>query len=152
MNWTSCAGSWTRPGDSEATMREYFNPNWTESLFGLLVTATWQAALLALVFTAISAWACRVASRCTLWTVCLIGLIASPVLSLSLPHCFVAYLSSAEPLHFPTHIAQSRVVSLGSTSLWGLAHGEWSGPFCRTLLFLWMAGAMVAIARLAWGW
>jgi beta-lactamase regulating signal transducer with metallopeptidase domain len=133
-------------------MREYFNPDWTEYGFGILVTATAQSAFLVVAAAAASLCLRRAAARSALWTATVVGLAVMPVLSLILPHCFLGYGSDAEPLHFPSVIARELPGGFGASRLWTLADGTWAGRACQALLAVWSAGAVVASARLAWGW
>jgi beta-lactamase regulating signal transducer with metallopeptidase domain len=133
-------------------MREYFDPEWTEYLFGTLFTAAWQAAILVLVTSAASQCARRAASRCTIWTACIVGLAVVPVVSLLLPHCYLFYQSSAEPLHFPTHIPRPACPPDPASDIWTLADGSRTAFVCRTLLYAWMIGAALAFGRLLWSW
>jgi beta-lactamase regulating signal transducer with metallopeptidase domain len=136
----------------EAAMREYFNPDWTEYSFGILVTATAQATGLVLLASLASVCLRRAATRSALWTATIVGLAVMPVLSLVLPHCFLGYRSDAEPLHFPSVIARDLPGGFGASRLWTLADGTWAGRACQALLGVWAAGAAVALVRLLWGW
>ena len=133
-------------------MREYFNPDWMEFAFGVLFTDMWQAALLVAIASAVSLCLRRAAARSALWTACIIGLAVMPALSLSLPHCFVAYQAEIEPLHFPTHIASNLSGQPVVNQLWPLTNGTWANHTCRVLVVVWVAGAVVALMRLVLSW
>ena len=133
-------------------MREYFNPDWTEYSFGILVTATGQAAVLVGFAVLVSLCLRRAASRSTLWTATVTGLAVMPMLSLMLPHCFLGYQSNAEPLHFPSVIVRHLSGGFAASRLWTSSDGTWASRVCHALLGVWLGGAAVALARLGWGW
>jgi bla regulator protein blaR1 len=133
-------------------MREYFNPGWMEYSFGVLFSATWQAAVLVAITLVISAFLRRAAFRSALWTACITGLAVAPILSLSLPHCYVAYGGQVEPLHFPTLIARNLSGGSMTDRLWTLSGDNWAAHVCQVLVMVWAAGALVSSLRLAWSW
>lgn len=133
-------------------MREYFNPDWSEYAFGVLVTATGQAAVLVGIGLLVSLCLRRAASRSSLWTATVVGLAVMPVISLVLPHCFLGYRSDAEPLHFPSLIVRHLSGGFAASRLWTLSDGTWANRAYHVLLGVWAAGAAVALARLGWGW
>src|SRR5262245_28789063 len=112
-------------------MREYFNPGWMEYSFGILFSATWQAAGLVGLTLAVSPILRRAAFRSALWTACTVGLAVMPILSLSLPHCYIAYGGQVEPLHFPTLIARNLSSNSVTDRLWTLSGDNWASHVCQ---------------------
>ena len=141
-----------KPWREGLAMRDYFNPDWWEYGFGLLFTATWIVCILT--FLALVAAAClrSVSARKIIWTACVVGLAIVPFVSLILPHCFLAYRSGIEPLHFPTQWNRPALPGTSSPGEW-LSSGAWcSWTVSLTLLSVWAAGAAASLARLLWGW
>ncbi len=133
-------------------MREYFNPDWFEYAFGALFTATWQACVLVTASRLASACTRGASSRSRIWTACVIGLAAAPIVALMFPHCYMAYRVPHEPLHFPSQIARPVPGSAAGVTLWTLSDGAWDDSACRMLLAVWAAGVAVSLTRLASGW
>ncbi|MBI3463615.1 MAG: M56 family metallopeptidase [Planctomycetes bacterium] len=133
-------------------MRDYFDPDWTEYTFGLLMTATWQAAVLVIVAALGSLCTRRAVARSAIWTACTIGLALTPLISASLPHVFLLFGGELEPLHFPSAIARPHTAQVGQSSFWTFSEGNWSDGACRSVVYIWLAGVLVSLARLAAGW
>jgi beta-lactamase regulating signal transducer with metallopeptidase domain len=131
-------------------MRDYLNPDWAEYFFGLIITATWQLAALAAVALIACVFARRAWLRAAIWSGCIVGMFAVPLVSVLLPHCYLAYGSHYEPLHFPTHIAQP--AANHGDNFWGLSGAGWWGGVRRALLIVWAIGAAVAMLRMIGGW
>jgi beta-lactamase regulating signal transducer with metallopeptidase domain len=131
-------------------MRDYFDPEWTEYIFGLLNTAAWQAAvLIAVAFVGSLCARCAI-HRCRIWNACVLGLALVPVLSVLLPHVCFGYLDAAEPLHFPSFI--SRPTARDPNTFWTFSEGFWDDGLCRAAVFVWLGGAGVALMRIALAW
>jgi beta-lactamase regulating signal transducer with metallopeptidase domain len=133
-------------------MREYFNPTWTEYSFGVLMTATVQAAVLVTMAALASLCLRRAAMRSVLWAATIVGLAVMPVLSLVLPHCYLGYGSAAEPLHFPSVVARGEIGGFGASRVGALSDGNGASRACQALLLVWAAGAAIALARMLLGW
>src|SRR5438093_553496 len=147
----NCGVCWTRLTRREVVMREYFDPNWTEYAFGALFTVAWQAGVLVAVAQLGSLIARRAPVRAAIWSACTVGLSLTPVASLFLPHCFVAYMGLTEPLHFPTHIVRLGTPGVAGSGFWTIAERNWADGVCLALLFVWVAGVGFSLARMAWG-
>jgi beta-lactamase regulating signal transducer with metallopeptidase domain len=123
-----------------------------EYAFGVLFGATWQAAVFIGILLPLSFCVRRAAARCALWTSCVLGLALMPVASLCLPHCYIAYAGTAEPLHFPTLIARNLGTASAVDRVWTLANDTWLTHVCQVLVVVWAAGAAVSFMRLVWSW
>jgi bla regulator protein BlaR1 len=130
-------------------MRDYIDPGWMDYLFGMLVMGSWQAVLLCAASVGLCSLFGRTTLRAAIWATCIVGMLIVPVTSLLFPHCFVAYGSRYEPLHFPTQIARN---AGGADALWHAFDGRsWRGVR-HALVIAWMAGMAVALLRLMRGW
>jgi len=133
-------------------IRDYFNPDWTEYTFGMLFMAAWQAAVLVVLSMLGSVLIHRAAIRSAIWTACVVALVAAPLISAILPHAFLAYGGQSEPLHFPSYIARPKTAQVGEHSFWTFSEGTTADGVCRAVVWIWVAGAVIAIARFAAGW
>ena len=122
--------------------------------FALLVEATLKVTLFLSIAAALALALRRAsaASRHLVWTLALCATLALPVLSLALPVCNVPILSS-----FPSPPTGTRVIIIGNSAAGPTnpqivaASNAWQSAVPAWILFLWVVGSMLLVARMAVG-